>query len=78
MFYLRFTLACLRPGFAIGNVFTDLPLMYYLVLYRPLLAEFFFLKLGFNHGIISHFKEVNRYSYEGGCLISLSAIKQPI
>ena len=38
--------------------------MYYLVLYRPLF------KLGFNHGIISHFKEVNRDSYQDGCLIS--------
>lgn len=51
--------------------------MYYLVLYSPLLAECFF-KLGFNHGIISHFKEVNRDSNQDGYLIFLSAIKQPV
>ena len=51
--------------------------MYYLVLCSPLLAERFF-KLGFNHGIISHFKEVNRDSNQDGCLIFLSAIKQPM
>ena len=53
------------------------PPLYYLVLYSPLLAECFF-KLGFNHGIISYFKEVSRDSFQDGCLISLSAIKQPM
>ena len=78
MFYLWFTLAFLRQGLPLktsSQISHSCIIWYYIVRFWPS----FFFKLGFNHGIISHFKEVNRGSYQDGCLmISLSAIKQPI
>ena len=76
MFYLRFTLACLsyRPGLPLKTatqISRSCIIWCYIVRFWPSV----FFKLGFNHGIISYFKEVNPDSYQDGCLISLSSIK---